>query len=158
MYDRLKYNKNLQHISCVNALGPFVRSRIVDCWTNVAQLARHNVCECIAKKVLKFFFFALKRHDDVTEKKKRPATSGAIQARAISVLFKCVLSVRSLARDYYTWASHIRMFFYLNSPSCRARSLHTAKATAKISFWWNFAVAGGKFGIWLPFREYFATL
>lgn len=43
----VEYNKILLHISCLNALGSFVHTKIVHCWTkraSLAALARHTMC------------------------------------------------------------------------------------------------------------------
>lgn len=71
VHDGLRYNISLQHISCVNALGPFVRSRIVDCWANVARATIASVRGCIAKKLK--FFFPIQRDMTPMERQSRRA-------------------------------------------------------------------------------------
>lgn len=58
MYDSLKYdqkNENLLHISCVNALGTFGRSRIVDCWAKTSLGSHIVTCVNVSRKKNKVF-------------------------------------------------------------------------------------------------------
>lgn len=91
-----EYNKILLHISCVNALGSFVHSRIVHCWrkrASLAALVRHTMCARMYRAK------SIKQHD---EKATMPRDTSS----------KCV---SRLLCGHHTFICS----FYLNSPSCR---------------------------------------